>query len=174
MPEILLVRQHGVEATEQDKNVARRILFGHIDGLGQRGQQQWRRFWGGLFSMEPGEIARVRTLRERSGPYHRRHMKIEQTLFESQERFTEFDPGFRDWLKVGSGFVTWYPGPKGGVFPVPRSIAWDEIEEDEMREVHDRMIRFVRSDHATRTLWPHLSQAQRIDMIETILRSFGE
>lgn len=173
MADIVLVRQEG-EIPEADREAARRVIFGAIDGLGEVHRKRWRRFWNGLLRLEPGEMAEIKTRKPRSGPFHRRHMKLEQVFFESQERFDIFDPVFRDWLKVGAGHVIWCPGPKGGVFPVPQSIAYDQIEEDEMREFHEKVVAFLRTDHAAKTLWPHLSPTARIEMVEGLLASFGE
>jgi hypothetical protein len=66
------------------------------------------------------------------------------------------------------------PGPKGGIFPVPLSIDFEALEDDEMREFHDKVITFLRTDHAAKTLWPHLSPTARIEMIEGFLATFGE
>jgi hypothetical protein len=174
MADITLVRQEQSAIAEADKAAARRVIFGIVDGLGERGKKQWRRLWNGIMRLEPGEMLEIKTRKPRSGPFHRRHMKLEQVLFEQQEKFTQFDPGFRDWLKVGAGFVDWYPGPRGGVFPVPKSIAFDQLEDDAMREFHDDVVAFLRTEHATRTLWKHLSPTAQIEMIEGILSNFGE
>ncbi|MCY1166565.1 hypothetical protein D9M73_65070 [compost metagenome] len=172
MSEIMLVRQpDGAFIPEADKAAARRLIFGIIDGLGEFGQKQWRRFWNMIFRLEPGEMVEIETHKERLGWFHRKHMAMEQRVFEAQEKFETFDD-FRVWLKVGSGFVTWYPGPKGGVIPVPRSIRYAKLEQGDMEKVHDDMVKFLRSEHAGRTLWRHLQPMQRVDMIETILGGF--
>ncbi len=173
MSEITLVRQHDAEIPAAEREAARRVLFGAIDGLGEKGKKQWRRFVGGLFKLEPGEMVTIRTHKARSGPFHRRHMAIEQRVFEAQERFEHFET-FRNWLKVGSGFCEWAAGPKGGVIPVPKSIAFDKLEEDEMREVHDEMVAFLRGPHAAGYLWKHLSPMARTEMIEAVLAEFDE
>ncbi|WP_342617205.1 hypothetical protein [Rhodoferax sp. GW822-FHT02A01] len=124
MTDITLVKQVPADITQADADAARRVLFGIVDGLGDRGRKQWRRFINGLLRLEPGEMVEIKTHKARSGPFHRRHMAIEQAIYESQERFDNFDKGFRDWLKVGAGHCEWFPGPKGGVFPVPKSISY--------------------------------------------------
>lgn len=173
MADILLVRQHDATLTEEDKAAARRVIFGVVDGLGERGRKQWRRLWNGLMRLEPGEMIEIKTHQQRLGWYHRKHMALETAVFESQERFDNFE-GFRDWLKVGAGFVTWYPGPRGGVFPVPRSIRYSQIEQAEMEQFHADAVEFLRSDHAGKTLWRHLDAPRRIDMIEEVLARFDE
>lgn len=49
MTDITLVRQVGVEITDSDREAARRVIFGIVDGLGDVGRKQWRRFWNGIF-----------------------------------------------------------------------------------------------------------------------------
>ena len=172
MTSIMLVKQVPSDIPEADKDAARRVLFGIVDGLGEQGKKQWRRFVNGLLRMEPGEMVQLYTHKARSGPFHRRHMAIEQAAFEAQEKFTSFEQ-FRNWMKVGAGFCDWIAGPKGAVIPVPKSIAFDKLEDDSMRQVHDDMIAFLRSEHAQKALWRHLSEQQRGEMVETILGGFG-
>lgn len=173
MSDITLVRQIPTEISEADKEAARRVFFGVVDGLGDRGRKQWRRLWSSLMRLEPGEMVDIRTHQARLGWYHRKHMALEQTLFESQERFEDFE-SFRTWLKVGAGFVDWYPGPKGGVIPVPKSISYAKLEQGDMEQFHHDAVAFLRTEHAGKTLWKHLAETGRIEMLETILASFGE
>ena len=173
MPEITLVRQDAAAIAPQDAEAARRVIFGIVDGLGERGRKQWRRLWNGLMRLEPGEMVEITTVQPRLGWYHRKHMALEQAVFESQERFEDFE-SFRTWLKVGAAFVDWFPGPKGGVIPVPRSISYAKLEQGAMEQFHNDAVAFLRTEHAGRTLWRHLGSVQRIEMIETILRGFNE
>ena len=173
MPEIILVRQEDMQATEADKDAARRVVFGIIDGLGEQGRRQWRRLWNRIMGLEPGEMMEISTVQPRLGWYHRKHMALEQAVFEAQERFEDFE-SFRTWLKVGASFVDWYPGPKGGVIPVPRSISYAKLEQGAMEQFHNDAVAFLRTEHAGKTLWKHLGDCQRIQMIETILGGFNE
>lgn len=173
MSDITLVKQQADFIPEQDREVARRVLFGIVDGLGERGRKQWRRFFNSLMRLEPGEMVQIHTHKDRLGWYHRKHMALEQKVFDAQEKFEEFE-SFRTWLKVGSGYVDWHPGPKGGVIPVPKSLSYGKLEQGDMEAVHEEMIKFLRSEHAGRTLWKHLTPAQRMEMVEGILGGFGE
>ena len=173
MSQITLVKQHQTEIPEADREAARRVLFGMVDGLGETGRKAWRRFVNGLMSLEPGEMVSIRTHKARSGPFHRRHMAIETAVFEAQEKFENFEQ-FRNWLKVGSGFCDWIAGPRGAVIPVPKSIAFDKLEDGEMRQVHDDMVAFLRTEHAGKALWKHLAPTDRTEMVESIFRGFGE
>ena len=42
-----------------------------------------------------------------------------------------------------------------------------------MRQFHEDMVAFVRTDHAGKTLWPHLSLPARIEQVEDILFRFN-
>jgi len=173
MPDIVLVRQQPTELSEVEREAARRAIFGVVDGLGERGRRQWRRLWNRLMKLEPGEMMEIRTVQQRIGWYHRKHMALEQALFEAQDRFEDFE-SFRTWLKVGAGFVDWFPGPKGGVIPVPKSISYSALEQGDMEQFHADAVNFLRTEHAGKTLWKHLAPEKRIEMLEFVLGSFGE
>ncbi|WP_017760669.1 DUF1367 family protein [Pseudacidovorax intermedius] len=173
MPEIMLVRQEQGALSEDDKAAARRAIFGMVDGLGERGRRQWRRLWNHILKLEPGEMLSVATHLPRSGRFHRRHFAIKQALFEAQERFEVFDQ-FIYWIKVGAGWVTWAAGPKGGVVPIPRSISYAAADQGEFAEFHDQVMQFLRGPHAARYLWPHLTDGQADEMMESILGRFEE
>jgi hypothetical protein len=150
---------------------ARDLLFGAIDGAHKADRRAWRMFWKRVTNLEPGEMAVAEMRFPRSGQYHRRHMKIESSVFDAQERFTDFEQ-FRYWLKVGAAWVTWAAGPKGGVVPIPKSISYAKADEAEFREYHDKVIDFLRGPHASKYLWPHLPD--HAGMMEVILAGFGE
>lgn len=172
MAEIVLVRSDTTPVSEHDAEAARRVLFGQIDGLSEQHRKSWRRLWNWfLKSAEPGEMVEIKTHRERLGWFHRKHMAMEQAVFDSQEKFEHFEQ-FRLWLKVGAGFVEWLPGPKGGVIPVPRSISYAKLEQDAMEKVHADMVAFLRTEHAQKTLWRHLAPEKRAEMMQTLLEGF--
>lgn len=173
MSDITLVKMLPSSIPDADKDAARRVLFGLVDGLGERNRKAWRRFVNGLMRLEPGEMVDIKTHKARLGWFHRKHMALEQCVFEAQEKFEDFET-FRIWLKVGSGFVTWAAGPRGGVFPVPKSISYAKLEQGEMETVHDSMVAFLRTEHAGKTLWRHLQPMQRVEMIEAILVGFEQ
>lgn len=173
MSDIVLVKRAPLDLSERDSALVRSVLFDCIAGLGELHQKRWARFWNWFLKAEPGEVAEIRTRRERHGKFHRRHMLIETRVFDAQERIKGFEQ-FRYWLKVGAGFVDWMAGPKGGVVPVPKSISYAECEEDEMREFHEAAIDFLRTEHAIAYLWPKLSVTHRRDAIDAVLDEFNE
>lgn len=148
------------------------FLFGVIDGFNRDDKKAWRRIWKRIKDMEAGEMLVIDIRMPRSGPFHRRHMAIEQQVFDAQERFQDFEQ-FRYWLKVGAGWVTWAAGPKGGVVPIPKSISYANADQEEFSRYHEAVVEFLRGPHAAKFLWRHLGDTSA-DMMETILGEFGE
>ena len=148
------------------------LLFKALDGLGKDDRSSWRRFWKKMIGMEPGEMVEFSMTFPRSGPYHRRHMAIEQRLFDCQEVFEDFE-SLRTWLKVGAGWVIWAAGADGTLIPIPKSISYAAADEDEFRRFHEGVIRFLRGPHAGLFLWPHLED-KAVNQIDYILSGFGE
>lgn len=172
MAEIQLVRQDAAPISDAARELLKLTIFGIVDGLGDVNRKKWRGFWSRLLKLEPGEMVLVQTHQARLGFYHRHHMLVEQRVFEAQERFDNFEQ-FRMWLKVGAGHVDWMPGPKGGVFPVPKTISYAKMEQGEFEAFHAAMLTFLQTEHAGRTLWKHLSPERQREMIDTILANAG-
>lgn len=171
MASIVIAKRTDADLTEQQRVVLREFLFDHIDGLTDNDKQSWRRFWTWIMKAGSGEIFSIDTWTPRNARFHRLHMKMETTVFKAQDRIKSFEQ-FRTWLKIGAGFVDWMAGPKGGVVPVPRSISYQKCDEEAMRQFHVDAVAFLRSEHATRYLWPHLSAEQAEQMVETLLDRF--
>lgn len=171
--DIVLVKQTDDHLTDDEKAVVRKFLFGHLSGATDKDTRGWTRFVRALDSAGSGEYFQVTVKRQRSGPAHRRHMALISAVFKAQERVEDFKQ-FRLWLAVGSGFVTWMSGPKGGIFPVPRSINFNTCSEDDFQDYHHGVVMFFRTEHAQRYLWKHLTPAMASEMMETILGEFKE
>ena len=171
MSKLTLVRTNVELPDEAKLQIIRDFLFGVIDGLGKDDKAKWRRFWRRVIGLDPGEMMNIMTLLPRSGKHHRFYMGLEHSLFDSQERFDDRDM-FRDWLKIGSGWVVWVPGAKGGIVPLPRSISWSKADEDEFCKYFDGVRAFLRSGHAAKYLWPHLGEQERNDFMELIIQEF--
>lgn len=172
MPEITLIRTNEQITDERTLAAARSFVFGLVKGATEKDDKSWRRLWGMILRKEPGEIFDIETVFPRYTPFHKRHMKIEQDVFNAQERFTDFEM-FRDWLKIGAGFVEWVPGAKGGIVPLPKSISYAKTDEQEFREFHENVMVFLRGEHAAPYLWRHLGDGAH-EMMDTVLREFSE
>lgn len=169
--EIVLIKQTDARLSDDEAAVVRRFLFEHLSGATDKDTRAWNRFCRALNEAGSGEFFSVKIERQRQGWYHRKHMALMSAVFKAQERIEEFEQ-FRLWAKVGSGFVTWCAGPKGGVFPVPKSISYTSCSEDEMREFHDGVVVFLRAEHAQKYLFPNVSPQLAEQGMEAILGRF--
>lgn len=166
---IMLVKHHPLDGfSEFERSIIRRFLFDCFRGLDEQNEGRWRRWWSRLWRAEPGQVFQLDNVVERSGEFHKRHMAIEQRLFDSQDAFLNL-PALRAWLKTGAAFVTWEPDGKGGIVAVPRSTSYEKCSDDEMRELHDAMLAYLRTPAAQATLWPHLQAVKRAAMLESVL-----
>jgi hypothetical protein len=157
--------------TEHQRQVLRECLFGRVDGQAEEDQKAWKRFWNGIWHMGSGEFFSITTLIPRYLPSHKKQMKLEGEIFKNQERFKSREM-FRLWLKVGSGWVEWCAGPKGGVIPVPKSISFAKCDEGDFLKYRDGVDEFLHTTHAQRYLWPALSPMVAEATMLSILAEF--
>lgn len=174
MAKIQLVRQELYELTAAERDLVRLVIFKIVDGLGEQNRRRWRGWWKRLLSLEPGEMVELTSYQERILWYHKKHFLLEQRLFDGQEQFTNFER-FRDWLKVGAGFVEYLPNPMSteGLMAFPKSVAWDQLPQLEFEEFHANCLEFIRTDRCSGRLWPHLSVGLRTQMAEDIIANAG-
>jgi len=171
MTQTLIMRDHSIELTEAEKEIGKKVLTQVLRGIDDQHNKRWLRVVRTWFGLEAGEITTVDTRHPRSGPFHRFHMLVEQSVFDAQERFSDFER-FRDWLKIQVGHVDWVPGAKGGIVPLPKSTSYAEMEEVEMREFHDKMIAALHGPHIAPFLWKHLDAEEAGAMMKSILDNF--
>jgi hypothetical protein len=174
MSAITLIRTDKVMPDdERSLDGIKALLFGAIDGFSKDDRSAWRRLWKRIKGLEAGEMMRVDVVQPRSSPYHRRHMAIEQAVFDAQERFVHFEM-FRAWVKVGAGWVDWCAGPKGGVVPIPKSVSYAAADQDDFTRFHAAVMEFLRGPHAAPFLWRHLGADGAAEMMESVLGDFNE
>ena len=155
MPEVLLVKNEE----------------GQIEGFGERGARTWHRFMAAWKALAVGELLSFTYRVPRSRGFHRKHFKMLRTVFEAQEQFDD-DEKFRKWCEVGAGHCDILPGPMGRMVAIPRSIAYEALDELEFEDIHRRVKDFLQSPYATRFLWAHLNDQQQVAMIAELLEGF--
>ncbi len=170
--EIVLMRQDRTEFNPKEKQVWWRTMCDLVDGFSEEDRRAWRGLLGVLASMEPGEMLALRVHVPRMSSTHKRHMAMEGKFFAAQEAF-ENPEAFRDWLKLGAYFIRW-EGEDSQLVPVPLSLSWTDIDELRMREVHLKMVAYLRTPEASAKLWPHLTERAREEMVNGILKGFDE
>lgn len=141
---------------------------GKIDGASEKDRKAYVKFRAGIMAMEAGELATIEVKFPRHKALHGWHFVLLDAVFESQEQFAD-ETVFRKWVEVGAGHCDYVPGPKGRMVALPKSISWDEMEELEFQEHHEKAVEFLRSPDCTRVLWGHLSDPEQANMIEAII-----
>jgi hypothetical protein len=144
---------------------------GRLVGFTKKDETAYRRFKKVLEELGQGEIFTLDYWFPREGWRHRKHFKMLAMIFDAQEVFADPEQ-LRMWLHVGAGHCDFLPGPKGELIAVPKSIAYNRIDDVEFADHHEKVKVFLRTEHAQRFLWPHLDPANSSETIEAILYDF--
>ena len=152
-------------------NVAKLVLVkgddGKLQGLGDANRRAYARFEDHVERMEHGELVSFEWKQPRSLPFHRRFFVLLNKLFERQETFGNEDD-LRAWLTIGAGHVTYLPGIDGQLCALPKSIAFDAMENNDFMEFVRKVEAFLWTEYAMATLWPHLSRRRAYDMVQQL------
>jgi len=179
---VTIIRTADAFPAESILEHVRRFIFGLFKGWSKTDEKGWRKIWKRLSQLEPGEFAVIEFVIPRSAPYHRRHFAILNAVFDAQERFDDLDR-MRDWLSIGAGHVTWVPGAKGGIVPLPKSISYARADQAEFEDYHGKVMAFLRGEHAALFLWGRCGPKGEGDadkfarcqqMMDSILGEFNE
>ena len=144
---------------------------GKLAGLTDKDQRAWSRFRKMVDGLGLGEFFSIEYWFPRNPALHRLHFKVIGMLFDAQEQFADPD-ALRGWLYVGAGECTYYPGPKGRMVAIPRSVKWSRMDDEDFAALHGKVLAFIRSEHCRKFLWPHLSDAQAAEIVEAVLEEF--
>lgn len=144
---------------------------GKVAGHGEKNARAWAKFKKVMSELEPGELLSISTWFPRNKKLHGLHFALLAALFEAQEQFEDPDR-MRMWLHVGAGLCDFLPGPTGRMVAVPKSIAWDKLDDADFQAHHEAVKAFMRGERAQMFLWPHLPPGQAADMVETVLLEF--
>lgn len=168
---IVLVKQTDEQLAGAQADAVRKFLFDFFRGASESDEKGWRRFIRAMNEGAAGEYFQFKVERQRMGWKHRKQMAFEGKVFDAQERLADKDQ-FRLWLKVGAGFVDWMAGPRGDVFPIPKSISFTQCSEEEFADYCDRIKAFLRTEHAQHYLFPHVSAQVAEQAMEAIIQPF--
>lgn len=144
---------------------------GKLHGFGERGEAAMAKLNKRVRDMQPGETMALSWKEPRSPGFHRIFFARLGGLFHMQEQFDD-EERLRAWLIVGAGECDFVPGPTGRMVALPKSIAWEKLDEVEFERLVKKVDEFLWTDHAQRFLWPHLTSQQTNEMIETLRREF--
>jgi hypothetical protein len=144
---------------------------GEIEGFSDKDKRAYNRLKKKLQNLALGEMFEIDCWFPRNSDLHKLHMKMESEVYAAQDQFSNFEH-FRTWLKIGAGACEWAPGHDGTLIPIPHSISFRTMDDEELRVFHEQVKAFLFTEHALAFLWPHLSDEQRFDMMDTLLHRF--
>lgn len=144
---------------------------GRLVGAGEKHQRAYAKFRKTLEQLTAGELFTISAWFPRSGKFHRMHFAMLAAIYDAQEQFEDVEQ-LRMWAEVGAGHCTFVPGPTGRMVAIPKSIAYDKLDDAEFADHHEAVKRFLRSARAQSFLWPHLSPEDAGSMVEAILEEF--
>ena len=144
---------------------------GKIEGLGEKGARAWGKFQKKIKEMDCGETLSFTFKFPRSPRFHKFHFAMLGQLFDAQEQFDDEDV-MRKWSEIGAGYCIMVPGPNGRMCAMPDSIAYERLDDEEFRVVHNKVKAFLRSARAQSFLWAHLKPSEASNMVEGILAGF--
>lgn len=145
---------------------------GRLEGISEADQRGFARLKAKLSDVGQGQTLVITWAEPRSGPFHRRHFALLASVFECQDQFSDPDQ-FRKWVEVGAGHCDLVPGPRGKPCAIPRSIAYEKLEQGDFQKLHEAVVGFLQSTHCTRFLWPHLPDEAGAQMVESVMLEFA-
>jgi len=145
---------------------------GRLEGFGEKGRRAYMKFRKLVEELAPGEMLGFSYKIPRSPQHHRFVFARFQALLDRQETFSDLEH-LIIFLKVGAGFVDYMAGPRGELVAIPKSIAWDRLEEQDFIEAKRLIWDFLWTDIAQAALWPHLSREKQYAMVDQWVREAG-
>jgi hypothetical protein len=146
---------------------------GKLTGLSEKDRRAYAKFKKRIEELVVGECFTLSFWFPRNAKLHKLHFAVIHALYEQQEQFSDPDD-MRKWLYVGAGFCHFLPGPKGKMCAIPKSIAFDKLDDAEFSDLHAKVIDFMRTKYCTSFLWAHLPEHQAAEMIEGVLGGFEQ
>lgn len=141
---------------------------GKLYGLDPKGQRAWDRFKAKLKSLDFGDTLGFTFFLPRDPVSHRSFFRKLQVLLERTEAFTELDT-LRAWLLLGAGYCDYVPGLDGKLRAVPRSMAFDAMDQADFMELNRKVDEFLYTEHALNVLWPGLAHQQQWSCLTSFL-----
>lgn len=85
MAKFTIIRTNMAFPDDKGMAGARELLFKCFDGLGEDARKAWRKFWGRVVNMDPGELIQVEMVFSRNPLFHRKFFALLNIGFECWE-----------------------------------------------------------------------------------------
>jgi hypothetical protein len=93
-----------------------------------------------LRKVKPGIDCWIELRVARHPRFHRLYFALIKLTFDNQERYTNAEQ-FRKAVQMAAGHVDELVGLDGAIYQIPRSIAWDQLDETEFGELFPQVMR---------------------------------
>lgn len=144
---------------------------GELAGFSDKDKKAYAKVLKEIGKLEPGELCTIQYFVPRNPKFHRLHFAMLKAIFDAQEIFLNPD-SLRAWLYIGAGLCDFMAGPDEQMVAIPKSIAWDRMDDNEFSEHHEMLMSFLFDVRCYMQLWPHLSPESAYEMMETQLLEF--
>lgn len=92
-----------------------------------------------------GEVYSFSVKMERNYQFHKKFMALCKLGCENSKSVNMPHKSYYKYAVMKAGYFETYQIPKG-IMVLPKSIAFENMEEDEFREVYDRVLQFIADD----------------------------
>lgn len=145
MSKITLTRTN--QALPANLDAARALLFESLKGMGEKADRSWKRFWGRMVKMEPGELAEVEVRIPRNPKFHRKFFALLNVGFDAWEparkrktyrgipMLKNFER-FRHDITILAGFYEQTFDLKGRMVLEAKSISFSNMDDAQFEEVY--------------------------------------
>lgn len=137
-----------------------KMANGKLRGYGQENDKAYKKFRRWVKKLEPGEFFTLSWRRERNPAHHRKLMALVTYVAENSDVYDNKAKAL-DAVKLAAGHCDWIQDPKGGgLVPIPKSISFDNLDQDAFEEFYANAIQGVITH-----ILPHMT---RVDMNEAL------
>lgn len=128
----------------------------------------WEKFKRRLLTLKPGTFLRMEWAKPRNGKHHRKLFALLTLVAENSETYDTTAKALVA-IKLVTGHYEPFIDPKTGeLMQLPKSIAYDAMDQDEFDEFYSAAI-----DGVLRYILPHLNQVQAERLIEMIIQGWA-
>jgi hypothetical protein len=142
-----------------------------LRGLGEKAGKHYEAWRQHVKGMPVGETVRFTWKKPRSPRFHALFFALLGNVFDAQEQFATADQ-LRTWLTIGAGHADFVPGPAGRMAAMPKSIAWENMDDVEFKDLVDAVWTFLRTPHARTFLWPGMTDQGSAEAVERMLAGY--
>ena len=95
--------------------------------------------------LKEGEVYSGNFKFARNYQFHKKFMALCKLGYENSKSVNMPHKSYYKYAVMKAGYFETYQTPKG-IMVLPKSIAFENMEEDEFREVYDRVLQFIADD----------------------------